>query len=91
MMQSAFYQVDQSLAPEWEWRFPTKTEYYQLPIAVREDHVDRGGLRLYPLRPPAEREKPKRIEPPKINTRGTARSRRAAQRNWARELTVSDK
>lgn len=47
-MHSAFYQVSQELNPEYQWRKPTKTEFYQLDEATRE-YVTKGGLLIYPL------------------------------------------
>lgn len=47
-MNSSFCNVSQDLAPQYQWRKPTKTEFYQLDQATRE-HVSRGGLLIYPL------------------------------------------
>lgn len=85
MMQSCFYQADQSIVPSWEWRKPTKTEYFQLDLATRRDHVDRGGLLLYPIRPPAEGEHPKSEAVPKKRGR-SAKRRRMRDRANTREL-----
>lgn len=45
---SQFYSVPQDLTPSYEWRKPTKTEYFQQDKETRE-HVDKGGLLVYPL------------------------------------------
>ena len=59
-MLSAFYSVPQDLKPDYEWRKPTKGEYYRLDIETRRDHVDRGGLLLYPLDLSTEERRPAR-------------------------------
>lgn len=51
MMNSTFYMASQDLTPKFEWRKPTPVEYEKLDKATRKDHVDRGGLLLYPIAP----------------------------------------
>jgi len=46
---SAFYRVESDQTPTFEWRKPTPAEYEALDAATREEHVDRGGLLIYPL------------------------------------------
>ena len=46
MMQSAFYRIDQSAIPDWEWYKPASA--VGLNVATR-DHVERGGLLLRKL------------------------------------------
>jgi hypothetical protein len=78
MMESAFYMADQTLTPSYEWRKPTKGEYLRMRTPMRE-HIDRGGLEIYPIRPPAERENPKR-DPEQKPKRSTPKQRRLRQR-----------
>jgi hypothetical protein len=78
MMESAWHMVDQTLTPTYEWRKPTKGEYLRMGAAMR-DHIDRGGLEIYPIRPPAEREHPKRERVEK-RKRATTKQRRLRQR-----------
>lgn len=47
-MVSSWYRVPQNLVPAYEWRRPTKGEYLRMHPAMRE-HVDRGGLEIYPI------------------------------------------
>ena len=35
--------------PSFEWRKPNADEYSALDRSTREDHVDRGGLLIYPI------------------------------------------
>jgi hypothetical protein len=78
MAASAWHMVDQTLTPTYEWRKPTKDEYLRMEAPMRE-HVDRGGLEIYPIRPPAEREYPKRERVEK-RKRATPKQRRLRQR-----------
>lgn len=48
MMISSMYQ-NVAGTPSFEWRKPTKEENAALDIYLREEHVDRGGLLLYPI------------------------------------------
>lgn len=81
MAQSELYSVPQDLNPSYEWRRPTKTEYYKLDKATRAEHVDRGGLLLYPLdcskleRPP--------LRQPSIRSLKTAGRKRKSARKEA--------
>lgn len=84
---SSFYAVPQELIPQYEWRKPTKTEYYQLPVSTRREHVDRGGLMMYPIRSPKEvKEKVARLTKPR---RLSVRQRREQRRQNSRELIVN--
>lgn len=61
-MQSAFYIIAPEFEknqPTWEWRKPTDQEYKKLNKATREDHVDRGGLLLYPIDDDALKHRPR--------------------------------
>src|SRR5262249_2016093 len=61
MMESAFYMVaDEILTPTYEWRRPSKGEYLRMKASMRA-HIDQGGLEIYPIRSPAERERSKRV------------------------------
>lgn len=78
-MHSSFYtNVPASLQPEYEWRKPTKTEYLRLDKATRVDHVDRGGLLLYPLDCSKEERPALRI--PSMRSIKTARETRKRER-----------
>jgi len=49
-MYSSFYQVDQSLAPQFEWYKPTSLDQY--PEGHREamkKHIEDGGLDIRPI------------------------------------------
>lgn len=49
-MRSQFYAQDEKTEgqPAYEWRKPTRAEYRRMSPAMRE-HVDKGGLDIYPL------------------------------------------
>lgn len=52
MMKSSMYRVfDQSMRPDYVWRKPTADEFGDLSPGAR-DHVERGGLLLYPINEP---------------------------------------
>lgn len=87
MARSGFYAVPQDLIPQYEWRKPTKTEYYQLPVSTRRDHVDQGGLMMYPIKPPKEI-KEKVVSHPKPR-RLSVRQRRERRRQNSRELIAA--
>lgn len=48
-MYSSFYR-DVEGVPTYEWRKPDPVEYAGMSPAMR-DHIDRGGLNLYPISP----------------------------------------
>jgi len=78
MMQSSFYMADQTLTPAYEWRKPTKGEYLRMSAPMRQ-HIDRGGLEIYKIRPAPERERPK-AAPVQTGKRATPKQRRLRQR-----------
>lgn len=82
MMQSGFYTCEQTLEPAYEWRKPTKTEYFQLPMTARE-YVDQGGLMIYLIKRPLTPMPKAPVEPKKGHQ--TAKRRRMRDRLRARE------
>jgi hypothetical protein len=52
-MYSSFYR-DVHGVPTYEWRKPMPAEYARMSPAMR-DHVDKGGLDIYPIEQPAQR------------------------------------
>lgn len=54
-MRSQFYVQNEKTEgqPAYEWRKPTRAEYRRMGDAMRE-HIDRGGLDIYPLEGPSE-------------------------------------
>lgn len=46
-MTSGFYAARDLGEPQYEWRKPTPKQYRRMSPAMK-DHVDRGGLELYP-------------------------------------------
>lgn len=81
---SGFYAVPQDLTPQFEWRKPTKAEYYQLPVSTRREHVDRGGLMMYPIRPPKEVKE--KVAQPARPRRLSVKQRRERRRQNSRDL-----
>jgi hypothetical protein len=91
-MFSAFYQVPaelQGAQPTYEWRKPETGEYLRSDPATRE-HVDRGGLLIYPinrLTPQQPSGQPVLLaKPPGKGNRSKAAQRREAARARTREL-----
>lgn len=55
-MTSRFYQVEDVWPePVYEWRKPTPKQYKRMSPAMRE-HIDMGGLEIYPITNVPERE-----------------------------------
>lgn len=48
MMMSSWYMNVPDIEPSFEWRKPTQQEYRKLSPAMKQ-HIDMGGLDLYPL------------------------------------------
>lgn len=83
MMQSSWYQGMADLVPSFEWRKPTKNEYRKMSAAMR-DHVDMGGLDLYPIEQEA---RAATVVPPRpvSSRRSTLLSRKRSHRLSRRE------
>jgi len=55
-MHSAFYRLPEMAAqvrPHYVWRKPTPKEYAEMRPEMKE-HIDNGGLEIYPLAPPTQ-------------------------------------
>jgi len=51
-MSSAMYR-SVVVEPTFEWRKPTPDEYKEMPRAMK-DHIDMGGLAIYPIEKPRQ-------------------------------------